>query len=91
MYIEKRVYWLTLLICVLQRLDGKLAVNNDGNHASRERTGCVSNLERGWHKIVLTFYNGGGKMVMQASARGGGFDWTPVSTEWANGIAMTKP
>ena len=91
MYIEKRVYWLTLLICVLQRLDGKLAVNNDGNHASRERTGCVSNLERGWHKIVLTFYNGGGKMVMQASARGGGFGWTPVSTEWANGIAMTKP
>ena len=66
--------------------DGKRVVNNDGNHGMRSREGCV-NTKKGWHKLVLTFYENGGGAGMQTSIKGPqtGNKWTKLTA------AMTTP
>ena len=40
-------------------IDDKLVVNNDGNHGTKEKDGSVK-LSSGFHKITVTYFNGGG-------------------------------
>ncbi len=50
-------------------IDGKLIVNNDGQHAMEEQSGNVM-LNAGYHKIELLFFQGGGGMGLNASIKG---------------------
>ena len=50
-------------------IDGKLVVNNDGQHAMEEQSGNVM-LNTGYHKIELLFFQGGGGMGLSASIKG---------------------
>ncbi len=52
-------------------IDGKLVVNNDGNHAPQARSGKVK-LTRGLHPFELLFYQGGGgsELAVQWSGPG---------------------
>jgi putative heme-binding domain-containing protein len=54
-------------------LDGKLVVNNDGNHGPEERSGSI-NLSPGSHKIVVTYFNSGGGAALSASYAGPGIN-----------------
>merc|ERR1712072_560327 len=66
--------------------DGKRVVNNDGNHGMRSREGCV-NTKKGWHKLVLTFYENGGGAGMQVSIKG-----PQTNNQWTKLTAsMTTP
>jgi hypothetical protein len=50
-------------------IDGKLVVNNDGQHAMQEESGNIM-LNTGYHKIELLFFQGGGGMGLSASIEG---------------------
>ena len=50
-------------------IDGKLVVNNDGQHAMEEESGNIM-LNSGYHKIELLFFQGGGGMGLNASIKG---------------------
>jgi hypothetical protein len=65
-------------------LGGQRIVNNDGNHGMRSREGCKT-LKKGWHTLVLTFYENGGGAGLQVSVKGPGFNWRQLS------YSMTKP
>jgi len=53
-------------------LDGKLVINNDGDHAPTQKSARVS-LTRGPHSFALLFYQAGGGFEFQASWSGPGF------------------
>ncbi|MCW5921543.1 MAG: alpha-L-fucosidase [Saprospiraceae bacterium] len=40
-------------------IDNEIVVDNDGDHGMEEKTGLV-NLQKGWHKFKLIYYNVGG-------------------------------
>lgn len=40
-------------------VDNKLVVDNDGDHGMVEKTG-IANLQQGWHKFKLVYFNSGG-------------------------------
>ena len=50
-------------------IDGKLVVNNDGQHAMEEQSGNIM-LNSGYHKIELLFFQGGGGMGLSAAIKG---------------------
>jgi hypothetical protein len=49
--------------------DNKKIVDNDGNHGPRDKSTCAK-LTKGWHKLVLTFFENGGGAMMQVSVKG---------------------
>lgn len=50
-------------------VNGKLLVDNDGNHSVRERSGSVA-LRKGRHFIRVAFYNSGGGYHLDARYKG---------------------
>ncbi len=54
-------------------IDGKLVVNNDGQHAMVESSGNIM-LNSGYHKIELLFFQGGGGMGLEAGIKGPGME-----------------
>jgi hypothetical protein len=47
-------------------IDGEEIVNNDGNHGTEEKEGrCL--LEKGYHKIVLKYFDSGGGNALKFS------------------------
>ncbi|WP_299248684.1 PA14 domain-containing protein [uncultured Aquimarina sp.] len=52
-------------------IDGTLVVDNDGNHAPRERSGMI-NLTAGIHTIVVLFYENFGGEVLDVEYQGPG-------------------
>lgn len=59
-------------------LDGKLAVNNDGEHAYQERTGR-RRLARGPHAVAVEFAQIGGGAELRVEFRGPGLKRQPLS------------
>merc|ERR1711981_271953 len=62
-------------------IERKLAVNNDGNHGMRTRTSPNIRLTKGWHEMVVIFYeNGGGAGLQVSVAKPGGNDrYEPIT------------
>jgi mono/diheme cytochrome c family protein len=58
-------------------IDGKLVVNNNGEHAPQDKRGNV-NLAAGDHDIVVTFYNVGAGYELDVQWRGPGFKRQPI-------------
>lgn len=58
-------------------IDGALVVDNDGLHATRERSGGVS-LAAGYHDITVTFFERAGQQVLVTSWAGPGFAQQPI-------------
>jgi hypothetical protein len=52
-------------------IDGKLVVDNDGNHGNRERSNTVE-LTQGVHTILVQYYNGGGGKWLEVYWSGDG-------------------
>ncbi len=52
-------------------IDGTLVVDNDGNHAPRERNGTI-NLTAGIHTIIVLFYENSGGEVLDVEYEGPG-------------------
>ncbi|MCA9732868.1 hypothetical protein KC799_12110, partial [candidate division KSB1 bacterium] len=52
-------------------IDGKLIVNNDGRHAPIEVKGFAS-LHKGFHRIVVEFFQAGGGAVLETRIEGPG-------------------
>ncbi|MGD0036295.1 MAG: PA14 domain-containing protein [Bacteroidota bacterium] len=50
-------------------IDDKLIVNNDGRHAPIEDNGFAS-INRGFHKIEVVFFQGGGGLFLETSIEG---------------------
>ncbi|MFZ0454017.1 MAG: alpha-L-arabinofuranosidase C-terminal domain-containing protein [Ignavibacteriaceae bacterium] len=50
-------------------IDGKLVVNNDGQHAMVENSGNVM-LNSGYHRIEILFFQAGGGMGLEADIKG---------------------
>lgn len=40
-------------------IDNDMVVNNDGDHGMEEKTG-FANLQQGWHRIKVVYFNSGG-------------------------------
>ncbi len=47
-------------------IDGKLVVNNDGNHGMSEKSGRIR-LDAGMHDLLVTYYDNGGSDGLQVS------------------------
>ena len=45
-------------------IDGEVIVDNDGEHASTEKTGMTP-LVKGYHKIRVQYFNAGGEQQLQ--------------------------
>ena len=54
-------------------IDGKLVVDNNGDHAPEQRRGNIE-LTEGAHGIVVTFFNNGGGHELKVEWRGPGFE-----------------
>ncbi|UCC49040.1 MAG: chitobiase/beta-hexosaminidase C-terminal domain-containing protein, partial [Gemmatimonadota bacterium] len=54
-------------------LDGELAIDNDGIHGAREKTGYVA-LEAGLHPVELLFFQGAGGIALSLSVDGPGLE-----------------
>jgi len=68
-------------------LDKQLVVNNDGNHGMRRKDSKVMTAKKGWHRLVLTFYENGGGAGMQVMIKG-----PPTNNKWIKLAAdMTRP
>jgi len=71
-------------------IDNKLVVENDGLHGMTAKQGNV-NLNQGWHKLVITFFEKNGGAALQVSvappqgSNGGSRHWQKLTAE------MTKP
>ena len=52
-------------------IDDKEVVNNDGSHGAKEKTGDTK-LEKGLHKIKVTYFNEGGGQWLEVFYRGPG-------------------
>ncbi len=52
-------------------VDGELVVDNDGLHASLEKTGAIA-LAKGWHQIAVEWFNktGGADLSVKMGALG---------------------
>ena len=61
-------------------VDGKLVVDNSGDHAPQEREGNVE-LAAGEHPIVVTFYNNGAGYEFYVFWKGPDFDKQEIPTE----------
>lgn len=59
------------------RIGGEQVVNNDGLHASRERSGTIG-LQAGWHPITVTYYENTGEESLSASWKGPGLSKQPI-------------
>ncbi len=55
-------------------------VDNDGDHALRERTG-VAFLQKGWHQLRLFYFNSGGAAALQVSYAPIGRQRTPIPAQ----------
>ena len=69
-------------------IDGKVVVDNDGLHGMRVKRG-KADLSKGWHKLVITFYENAGFAGLQVSVgapvtRGNSVQWKKLTA------AMTK-
>lgn len=67
-------------------IDSSLVVDNDGDtRSTRTRIGSVSNLAKGWHKILIVFYEATGSATLQVSV-------APPSSGWRKlSASMTRP
>ncbi len=61
-------------------VNGELVVNNDGQHAARERRGDVT-LRAGTHAIELTFFEHLGKEVLDMQWSGPGVEKQPIPSD----------
>lgn len=52
-------------------IDGKIVVNNDGRHAPIEKSGFVQ-LEAGYHKIQIMYFQAGGGRELESAMKGPG-------------------
>lgn len=59
-------------------LDGERIVNNDGIHASREKSGTVR-LDRGLHLVRVEYFDAGGGKELIVQWQGPGFDKQPLA------------
>ena len=57
----------------------RLVVNNDGNHAMREKSGGI-NLPSGVHPLVVTYFDSGGGDGLAVNWQGPGFGKRAIST-----------
>merc|ERR1711865_180499 len=71
-------------------LGGQRIVNNDGNHGMRSREGCKT-LKKGWHTLVLTFYENGGGAGLQASVKRPGGGWQRITKAMTNPQRLSNP
>ncbi len=60
-------------------LDDNLAINNDGAHGTKEESVKLS-LEKGFHKLSLSYFQLGGKSNLILSWSGDGFQKTEIPT-----------
>lgn len=58
-------------------LDGKLVVDNDGMHGLEEAKGAVP-LQKGLHKIKVTYFEKNGGDVLRVYFKGPGFEKKPI-------------
>jgi hypothetical protein len=59
-------------------LDGERIVNNDGIHASREKSGTVR-LDRGLHLVRVEYFDAGGGKELIVQWQGPGFEKQPLA------------
>lgn len=62
-------------------IDGRVVVDNDGNHASDERLGGMS-LSEGDHKIKVAMYDHTGAQVLNVKIQGAGMPLQPIPSSW---------
>ena len=74
-------------------INGKMIVNNDGNHGMRDRQGKTGTLGAGWHQIVVTFYENGGGAGLQASVAypGENNKWRKITASMLRPRALPPP
>ncbi|MCA9129599.1 MAG: c-type cytochrome, partial [Planctomycetales bacterium] len=60
-------------------IDGRLVVDNDGDHGMVEKSGRIR-LDAGQHKIVVTYCDSGGGDGLVVSWRGPGIEKQPIPT-----------
>jgi azurin len=68
-------------------IDGQRVVNNDGNHASVERSGEIT-LSGGGHKLEVTYFDSGGGDSLVVSWQGPGIHKQPIP---AKALGMAGP
>jgi hypothetical protein len=67
-----------------------LVVDNDGNHGVRSRQGTIT-LDKGKHKIEVTWFNSGGGLWLQTYIKGPGIPKQVLTTDMPNaGMYLTK-
>jgi cytochrome c2 len=73
-------------------VDDKLVVNNDGVHPNEHKTGRVR-LDRGRHKVVVGFFQGGGEEELDVEYEGPGLPRRPLASSILppEGVAVPKP
>lgn len=54
-------------------IDDKLVVDNDGKHGTIEKEGGIA-LQKGWHKIELSYFQAGGGKDLKVFWKGPGFE-----------------
>ncbi|MGB7298508.1 MAG: RICIN domain-containing protein [Burkholderiaceae bacterium] len=67
-------------------INDQLIVDNDGAHASRERSGNIS-LPVGLHTIRVEFFQGGGSQTLQVRYAGPGITKRLIPDDAVNGVA----
>ena len=61
-------------------VDGKLVVNNDGIHPNAKKSGRTR-LDRGRHKVVVDFFQGGGEEELEVDYEGPGVSRRPLELD----------
>lgn len=61
-------------------IDNLTIVDNDGDHALRERSG-VAYLQQGWHQLRLLYFNSGGQAALRVAYAPLGRSRAPIPTQ----------
>ena len=73
-------------------INGKMIVNNDGDHGPRTRNGQISLKASTWYPIVITFYeNGGGAMLRVSVMPAKTNKWLPLDQSMTRAVTYEPP